>query len=217
MKPIRLLLADDHALFRQSLCTVLAAEADLEVVGEASAEREVLAQVAALEPDVLLLDVALGPGDGLKVAAALRQGRFRPRVLMVSMHDQERVVEQALAAGADGYALKEDSIEDLVYAIRSVHRGGRYVSPTLLRAWKSDAARDRPRLRGESRRRELTERQREILLLAAEGKTNREIAGELGIRQKTVENHRANIAQQYGLTRAVDYVRYAIRKGWMEA
>ncbi|MEM1178358.1 MAG: response regulator transcription factor [Acidobacteriota bacterium] len=217
MTPVRVLLADDHALFRQSLRAVLDAEPDLEVVGDADTEGAVVPQVESLRPDVVLLDVSLGEGDGLRVAAAVRAAHPEVRILMLSMHNQPHLAEQALDRGADGYALKEDTIDDLVYAIRSVLRGGRYLSPTLLRAQARATPSPEPRLRGESRRDELTGRQREILLLVAAGKTNRDVAAELGLSPKTVENHRANIARQYGLTRAVDYVRYAIRKGWMEA
>ena len=214
-KTVRLLLADDHTLFRQSLCSVLRSEPDFEIVAEAQTAESALHLAIETRPDVVLLDVSLADGDGIVVAGQLRAQLPDVRILMLSMHRNRQIVERALQNGADGYALKEDAIEDLIYAVRSLLRGGRYLSPTLLRQ-HGVLAPASGRLRGETNRVELTERQRQILLLVAEGLTNREVAERLGIRRKTVENHRMNIAQQVGLTRAVDYVRYAIRRGWMD-
>ena len=218
MTVIRVLLVDDHTLFRQSLEQVIEAEPDIEIVGGARTSAEALELLDTQRPDLALVDVQLEQEDGLALAQEIRKHYASVGVIMLTMHRENQVVERATAIGVDGYALKEDAIEDLVYAIRSVNRGGRYLSPTLLRDEAPGSSQDTAQaLRGESNRTELTDRQREVLLLVAEGATNREIAKRLFISQKTVENHRTNIAQQYGLHRAVDYVRYAIRRGWMQA
>ncbi|MEM8964525.1 MAG: response regulator transcription factor [Acidobacteriota bacterium] len=212
--PIRLLLADDHQLFRQSLAAVFASEPGFEVVGEAATGERALTLVADLRPHVVLLDVAFAEVDGITVAQRIHAQFRNVRVLIVSMHTERATVERALLAGADGYALKEDSIDDLLYGVRSVHRGGRFLSPTLVRAHGNLTLTPR---RGESQRREPTARQREILVLVAQGLTNKQVAERLGLRPKTIENHRMNIARQYDLHGAVDYVRYAIRRGWIKA
>ena len=180
--PIRVLVADDHMIVRTGIRHVLESEAGFEVVGEAATGAEALALAAKLKPDVVVLDISMPGESGLQLAARLRDSSPEPRVLILSMHDNAEYVLESVRAGAHGYLLKDTAATELRSAIRTVCRGESYFSPPI-------ASRLREALRGEHETHagtlsQLTAREREVLLGIAQGRTNKEIAGELGIRSE---------------------------------
>ncbi len=208
--PIRVLIADDHALVRAGIASLLRSMAGFEVVGEAGDGAEALELAARLAPDVVVLDVTMKGMSGMDAAARLAAEHPRTKVIMLSMHADPAIVRQALAAGASGYLLKDAIAADLEDALRSVLRGETWLSPAITPA----AAAERPG-RGEGRGadRALTPRQREVLRLVAAGRGTKEIAFELGLSAKTVEAHRARIQAKLGIRDVASLVRYAIRVG----
>lgn len=211
----RILLADDHALVRSGLRLMLDAQPDLEVVAEASDGAEAIELALALEIDLAILDITMPRMTGLHVIAELRRRRPRMRLLVLSMHENEQYLYEALRAGASGYVLKSVADRDLIRACRAVMRGAPFVYP------ESTSPRVREQLRrariGERPREEpLTPREQQVLKLIAEGSGNREIAQTLTISEKTVERHRANILHKLGMHDRVALTRYAIRRGLVE-
>lgn len=212
---IRVLLADDHSVVRQGLKLVLDAEPDIEVVAEAGDGAEAVERGLEVEADLAVLDVSMPRLTGLQAAHQLSRRRPELRLLMLSMHDNERYFFEALRAGASGYVLKSDADRDLVEACRAAMRGEPFVYPAAVTALIRDyleRARDDGRDSGDP----LSPRENEILKLVAEGHTNREIATTLVISEKTVERHRANILGKLGMRDRVDLTRYAIRSGLVE-
>jgi two-component system response regulator NreC len=207
--PIRVLIVDDHAVVRTGIRLLLAAEDDLEPVGEAGSKREAIFEARSTKPDVVLLDVMMPDGSGLEVIPQLLHEHPETKVLVLSMQDDPRYVREAFAAGASGYVLKEAADVEVVSAVREIASGGRYVHPELgARMIAADAE--------EARRAErdpLSEREREVLRLLALGHTNQEIAKQLYISVRTAETHRAHIMQKLGLSTRAELVRYAIAQG----
>ena len=209
---IRVLIVDDHAVVRSGLRLLLAAEADIEPVGEAGTAKDAVFQARTLDPDVILMDVVLPDGSGIETVPQLLHEHPDVKVLVLSMQDDPQYVRQAFASGASGYVLKEAADAELVAAIREVARGGRYVHPTLgARLVVADA---------EERRRAdddpLSAREREVLRLLALGHTNQEIAKLLYISVRTAETHRAHIMQKLRLETRAGLVRYALDQGLLE-
>lgn len=217
-KPIRVLLADDHALFRAGVRMLLEHMSGVEVVGEAADGREAVRFTKQLQPDVVLMDITMPGLNGLESAAQVTQECPRARVIMLSMHLNEQYVSQALRAGAAGYLLKDAAATELEQAVRTVARGDVYVNQAVSQHIIADYRR---RLGAgiESDQREphpadvLTSRQREILQLVAEGHTTKEIAALLHRSEKTIEGHRARLMQQLDIHEVAGLVRYAIRIG----
>lgn len=210
-KPIRVLLADDHALVRAGIRTLLQNLAGIEVVAEASDGREALALVAAQHPDVVLLDITMPQLNGLETAARMVKEFPTVRVIMLSMHASEEYVWQALKVGAAGYLLKDADTAELELAVKAVARGESYLSPAVSKHVIGDYIR---RTGSETSSLELlTPRQREILQLIAEGKSTKEIARGLNISVKTVETHRAQLMERLDIHDIAGLVRYAIRVG----
>jgi DNA-binding NarL/FixJ family response regulator len=209
--PIRIVLAEDHELVRAGLKRLIADLPGLEVVGEAAGGREALALVGRLMPDVIVLDVSMPELGGLHVVARIAAEHPGTRVLMLSMHDSEEYVWQALRAGAAGYVLKDASPLELELAIRAVARGGSYLSPAVSRHVVRDYVRGAATARGSADR--LTRRQTEIIQLIAGGSTNAEIARSLGVSVKTVESHRSELMDRLGIHDVAGLVRYAVRVG----
>lgn len=205
---IRILLADDHALVRSGVRSLLDPLPGLEVVGEAANGREALERAQALRPDVVVMDVSMPELNGIDAASALKTTLPGLRVLLLSMHTRDALVSQALNAGVDGYLLKDSVPAELEVAIRAVARGDRYLSPALTRA-----VMQRSGTSGTSGGGELTPRQREILQLVAEGNSTKVIARKLGLKPKTVENHRAHLMDRLGIRDVPGLVRYAISVG----
>lgn len=213
MKPIRILLADDHSLLRQSLRVLLEMEPDLAVVGEAGDGLETLDQVEALAPDVVLMDIAMPHLNGLEATRRLNKKCPEAKVIILSMHGDDQYIGQALRAGASGYLLKDASKEELLLAIRSVHQGGSYLSPRLSKKLIDDFLRLSDPAAPNPYHDLLTDREREILQLMAENRSSPEIGRILSISPKTVRNHRANIMEKLGLHSQSDVVKYALRQG----
>lgn len=208
---LRLVLADDHTVVREGLRALLESESDFEVVGQANNGDEVVPLVRDLHPDVVVLDLMMGGKSGLDVTRELTERYPATRVLILSMHQSEAYVLEALRNGAAGYALKQAEAGELERAIREVAAGRRYLSPPLSeRALDAYARRaGEPADLYDS----LTDREREVLHLVAEGHTNAEIAERLCISTRTVESHRAHALSKLGLRTPVELAVYALRRG----
>jgi DNA-binding NarL/FixJ family response regulator len=207
----RLLLADDHALVRRGLRLILDAEPDLEVAAEAADGDEALRLASADELDLAILDISMPRMTGLQAARELHARRPRLPILILTMHESEQYLHEALRAGASAYVVKKVADRDLVEACRATLRGEPFRYPGDRSAAVDDTVR-RAR-QGEPLRPLLTPRETEILKLVAESYTNKQIASTLVISEKTVDRHRANILEKLGLHDRVDLVRYAIRNG----
>ncbi|HEY0547754.1 MAG TPA: response regulator transcription factor [Pyrinomonadaceae bacterium] len=212
MKTTTIVLADDHRIVRQGLRVLLSAEADFQVIGEADDGREALELVKRLNPDVLVLDLMMPGLNGLEVARQLNKGASHVGVVVLSMHDDEGFVLEALANGVSAYVLKDSNSSDLVQAVREVAAGRRYLSPPL-----SDRAietyQQMAKIGAMDRHETLTTREREVLQLSAEGHTNSEIASRLGISTRTAETHRSHLMHKLGLHTQSDLIRYALKRG----
>jgi DNA-binding NarL/FixJ family response regulator len=211
----RILLADDHAMVRRGLRHVLEAEPDLDVVAEVGDGREAVAVAVREEVDLAVLDVTMPRQTGLQAALELSRRAPELRVLMLSMHDNEQFFFAALSAGASGYVLKSAADRDLVAACRAAMRGEPFIYPPAVRTIIRDFL-ARMEAGEELPEDPLTPRESEVVKLVAEGLSNREIAGELVISDKTVERHRANILAKLGMHDRVELTRYAIRSGLLE-
>ena len=207
---IRVVLADDHALVRAGMRSLLNTMADVQVVGEASSGEEALALAARENPDVVLMDIAMKGITGLEAAARIRDGHAGVRVVILSMHSGEEYVLQAMRAGAAGYLLKDAATGELELALRSVMRGESWFSPAVSRQVVEGYVQ---RVGGEAAADVLTVRQREVLRLVAGGKSTKEIAYALSLSVKTVETHRAQIMERLGIRDVAGLVRYALRTG----
>ena len=211
MMPVRVLLADDHTLVRAGLRKLLESVPDLEVVGEASDGLALIALVAKLQPDLVLMDIAMPGLNGLDATARVMKEWPATRVLILSMHQNEEYVRQALRYGAAGYLLKDAAPMELDLALKAVLRGDTYLSPAVSKGVLSDYI---ERLRGDAQTGELlTPRQREVLQLIAEGQSTKEIARRLELSVKTVDTHRSQLMQQLNIHEVAGLVRYAIRAG----
>jgi DNA-binding NarL/FixJ family response regulator len=209
--PIRILLADDHALVRRGLRLILDGEPDLTVVGEAGDGAEAVAAAVADPPDLVVLDIAMPRTTGLQAARELHRRRPDLPLLMLSMYDNEQYLFEALKAGASGYVLKSVADRDLVEACRAAVRGEPFLYPGAVTTLIQDFLR-----RDRAPASLLTPREEEVVKLIAEGHTGREIARLLVISPKTVDRHRANILQKLGLRDRTDLTRFAVRAGLVE-
>ncbi len=208
---IRVLLADDHRMFREALKTPLAAEADIDVVGEAGTGADTLAALGTVAPDVLVLDIGLPDISGIEVARMVAKLHPTVRVVALSGYADRLYVEEMLKAGARGYVVKSAGADDLIAAIRAVARGGTFLSSEATQAMRRHRHDDPGQAVPPPSA--LGKREREVLCLLAEGKRSAEIAASLGIAVATAEAHRRNIKQKLGLHSTVDLTRYAIREG----
>ena len=215
LKP-RLLLADDHVMVRRGLRHVLEAQPDLEVAAEVGDGREAVKVALEEDFDLAILDIAMPRMTGLQAARELSRRRPELKVLILSMHDNEQYFFEALSVGASGFVLKTAADRDLVEACRAAMRGEPFIYPPAVRAIVRDYL--ERRRRGEIADPDpLTPRETEVVKLIAEGATNRQIAADLTISEKTVERHRANILGKLGMRDRVELTRYAIRRGLVEA
>jgi len=217
--PIRVLVVDDHALFRRGLEFVFAQEADIEVIGEAGDGEQGVARAAELLPDIVLLDVRMPKGTGIEACAAIKDVAPSAKIIMLTMSDEEADLYDAIKAGATGYLLKEISIDEVADAVRAVYDGQSLISPSMaskllnefaLMANRTDDRRNQvpaPRL---------TERELEVLKLVARGLNNRDIAKELFISENTVKNHIRNILEKLQLHSRMEAVVYAVREKLLE-
>lgn len=211
MKPVRVLLADDHTLVRAGLRKLLESMPGVTVVGEAADGLALLALAAELQPDLVLMDIAMPGLNGLEATARLVKAQGGIRVLVLSMHQNEEYVRQALRHGAVAYLLKDAAPVELELAIKAVQRGEIYLSPAVSRGVVSDYVQ---RLRGEAAPAVLlTPRQREVLQLIAEGHSSKVIARRLHLSVKTVDSHRSQLMKQLDIHEVTGLVRYALREG----
>lgn len=212
--PIRIVIADDHAVVRTGLRALLAADAELEVVGEAGNGTEALQLVEALHPDLILLDVTMPPDSGLQTAQRLKELHPALIVLILTMHEDESLLHEALRAGAAGYVIKRAEEAEILQAIHATIQGDIYVHPAMTRALLQQP------ITSERRRGAmvdaLTRRELDVLRLLAKGNTNRQIAALLDLSIRTVENHRANLMGKLGLTSRVELVNYAEERNLLE-
>jgi DNA-binding NarL/FixJ family response regulator len=215
MTAARLLLADDHVMVRRGLRMVLDAEPDLEVVAEAGDGLEAIERARESEIDLAVLDVSMPRSTGLQAAKELLALRPDMRVLMLSMHDNEQYLFEALKAGASGYVLKTAADRDLVEACRAALRGEPFLYPSAIAALVRDFL-SRAREGDASLADPLTPRELQVLKLVAEAHTSEQIAASLTISRKTVERHRENLMGKLGMRDRVELTRYAIRRGLVE-
>jgi DNA-binding NarL/FixJ family response regulator len=209
---LHILIADDHGIVRAGLRMLLDRQEGMSVIAEAQDGVEAVEMSIGHKPDIAILDVAMPRMTGLQAARHIREQAPEVHVLLLSMHDDERYLLEALKAGASGYVLKRAADTDLVDAVRAVARGNSFISPhaegTLLKKVLDDPAGDPTE--------KLTPREREVVKLIAEAYTNKEIAAILNLAEKTVESHRANVLAKLGMRDRVELVRYAIRRGLIE-
>lgn len=207
-RAVKILLADDHTIVRQGLKLIIAAHPDMEVVGEAATGREAIDMAEKLHPDMVLMDVAMPELNGIEATRRLVSANARLKVLVLSMHKEAVYVREILKAGARGYILKDAIDTELLNAIRSVAKGDGYISPAvsgaLLNDYRKDVTDPVDLLSG---------REREVLQLIAEGKTNKEIATKLNLSVYTVDSHRGKIMEKLNLHSTGELVRFAIKHG----
>ena len=214
MSTLRILLADDHAMMREGLRSLVNAQADMEVVGEAGDGRAALLKARELQPDVVVMDISMPELNGIQATERLKGCCRKAKVLALTAYDDGGYLRQLLEAGASGYVLKRAAAEELVKAIRVVAAGGVYLDPALAGRVVSGYI-GRKRLRGEAQNTELSEREEEVMRLVAWGYTNKEVAAYLNISVKTVETHKTNLMEKLDLKGRADIVRYALRQGWL--
>jgi len=209
---IKILLADDHQIIRDGLASLLEKQKDMQVVGQAEDGRQALRMAVDLKPDIVVMDISMPNLNGIEAAAQLRKDCPGTRVIALSMHSDKRFVAGMLKAGAGGYLLKNSAFDDLVQAVSTVMAGEIYLSSKIAAVVIKDYI--------QSSRREksadldaLSSRERETLQLLAEGKTTKQIAGELFISVKTVETHRQNVMKKLGISNLADLVKFAVREG----
>lgn len=213
---MRLLLVDDHAIVRAGLCMLLESQADMEIVGECENGRDAVQRAPELRPDVILMDVSLPDLAGYDATRAIKKQLPNVIVLALTMHESDEYFFEMLNAGASGYVPKKAAPTELVSAIRVVAAGGVYLYPSLAKSLVKDyltrAEQDNDHAAFDG----LTERERQVLKLIADGRSNQEVADALVISIKTVERHRANILAKLGLHNRTELVKYAIRKGLIQ-
>ena len=214
--PIRVLLADDHTILRAGLKMMLSVQPDIEIVGEASDGRQAIAEAQHVQPDVILMDITMPELNGIEATRQVKKLLPETRVLVLTMHENEEYLFQVLRAGASGYILKEAADTELISAIRSVYVGRFYLSPPAQAMMVGDymqrvrAGEEHDSYSG------LTEREREILKLVAEGYTNNQIGERLFISPKTVDTHRTHVMDKLNLHSRAELVKYAMRRGLLE-
>jgi len=212
---IRVLIADDHAILREGVRALLAMAGDIEVVGEASDGQQAIEECRRLEPDVLLVDVAMPGLGGLEATLAVRRDMPHVKVLVLTQYDDREYVSRFLKAGVAGYVLKKAAGGELAAAIRAAHRGGLVLDPSIARdaltepARAADASQDPYET--------LTDREKQVLKLVAEGHRNKAIAEILGISVKTAMSHREHVMEKLGLHSRTDLIRFALRRRVIDA
>lgn len=206
----RVIIADDHVIFRQGLLNLLKSAPDLSVVGEAGGGAETLDLILREKPDIAILDISMPGLDGFEILQKTQSAGIGTKVIFLTMHNETLTARRALQLNASGYVLKDNAFEDLLYAVKAVSAGGTFISPSvserLLKASPEEGKETHI----------LTIREREVLKLIASGLTNKQIAVQLFISVKTVETHRTNIMQKLDVHTTADLVRYAIKTGILQ-
>jgi DNA-binding NarL/FixJ family response regulator len=211
MQKIRVLVVDDHTVVRDGICALLALTGDIEVVGEAANGSEALKMVKELKPDVVLMDISMPIMDGLEATRRICK-EFPSKVLILTQHDDKEYVFPVIQAGASGFISKVAASSELASGIRSVYQGDSYLSPSIAKFIIEDYRRGDGRIVHDPYE-QLTDRERDVLKLVAEGYTTQEIADILVVSPKTIEGHRTNLMAKLGIRNRIELVKYAVRKG----
>jgi DNA-binding NarL/FixJ family response regulator len=209
----KILLVDDHALFREGIRALLSAESDIEVVGEAADGLRAIELAEKLSPDIIVMDLVMPGMNGMQAAQKLHDKYPEMKILILSMYDDDEYIRQILKAGASGYVLKRAASEDLLRAIRDVGKGGSALHPTVAAKLIKDYVRRTKSTDYGDLGSALTARESEVLKLVAEGHTNQQIADILGLGRKTVDTHRTNIMRKLDLHDVTALVKYALKRG----
>lgn len=204
---INVLIADDHAIVRTGLRALLGSDPDLQLAGEATGGYEAIELVGKTRPDILILDLSMPDLDGIAVTRQLKPQYPDLRILILTVHEDEAMLREAIRAGASGYIVKRAAEAELIAAIETIRRGDLYVDPTMLRVLLVESK--KPRTEQPASPDPLTPRETDVLKLIVQGYTNRQVGEELGISVRTVEGHRANLLEKLGLRTRVELVRYA--------
>ena len=213
MRPTRVLVADDHEVVREGILALLQAEPGIRICGEATNGPDAISKTLRLKPDVVVLDIGLPGISGLTAARRISAEAPNTKILIFTLHDSEQVLKEVLASGARGYVLKSDAGRDLLRAIRALSTGTTFFSSQVSEAMLLE-------LRGRSTHGDassLTRREREVLVLLAEGRSNKQVASMLGISPKTIDTHRTSLMRKLGFHSVHDLIRYAIRQGLIQA
>lgn len=213
MPKIKVLLAEDHTIVRKGITSLLAGEADIEVVGEAEDGQEAVEKVEQLAPDVVLMDNTMPVLNGLEATRQIKKRFPEVKVLVLTMHTTEEYIQQFLQAGASGYLIKKTAPKELVTAIYAVYRGDSYLSPAISNLIIEGYLQQAASVASEDNYEKLTDRERQVLQMITEGASNREIAERLHLSIKTVNNHRMNLMDKLNIHNTAKLVKYAIRKG----
>lgn len=215
MDRCKVVIADDHAMFRQGMRRILSEHADLEVIGEAKSGLDLLSLLKKLSPDLVLLDISMPGLRGLEAVSEIKRMHPNAKILILTMHRDADYLYQAVSSGVSGYLLKEDAEKDLFTAIETVRKGGTYISQLVA----ADSMRDWAQMRRGEKHPEaaeqLTLRERQILKLIAEGKSSKKIGELLCISFRTVERHRANMMEKLNVNKTADLIRFAIEKKYV--
>lgn len=216
-RPLSILLADDHVMFRRGVRKIIQGMDEVEVVGEASDGFELLELLKKTAPDLVILDISMPNLRGLEATREIKIIDPKVKVLILTMHKDREYLYHAFTAGAEGYLLKEDADSELLAAIDTLRQGGTYISP-LLSPQLADLFMEQAQPAGKPwlSKEPLTVREREVIKLIAEGKSSKEIGGLLFISSRTVQHHRANIMRKLNIKKTADLVKYAIQKGYTE-
>lgn len=212
MGKIRVLLADDHTIFRAGVRVLLELSSDIEVVGEAVDGSDAVGKARQLSPDVILMDVAMPGMDGLTAGRQIMESRPECKILLLTQHENREYIMPALRLGVAGYVLKRAAADELVSAIRAIHEGKSFLDPSVTKT-VMDVYRGPGQTDPSDSTDSLTGREREIMILLAKGRTAREIANLLQISPKTVDFHRSNLMQKLGLHNRADLARFAVKHG----
>jgi len=215
MGPLRVFLADDHAVVREGLKALINANPEMEVVGEAADGAAAISRVAELDPDIVVMDVSMPGMNGAKATIQLKEDKPTRKVLALTLHEERSYVRLLLDAGASGYVLKRSAADELIHAIKAVADGRVYLDPSLA-GGMLDTLRSKPTPLAENSDVELSQRETEVLKLIALGYSNKEIASKLELSVKTVETYKKRSVEKLGLRSRVDIVRYAAKQGWTD-
>lgn len=197
---IQVIIADDHTMFRQGLAALIKLMPDVSIVGQARDGRETLDLIVKFQPDIAVVDISMPELSGIDVLKEVRQQGLSTRIILLTMHTEPELAEQAMKLGTSGYLLKENAFEDLMTALHIIYNGGTFISPAILSKAPLDAD-------------ILSSREKQVLRGISKGMTNKEIANELDISPRTVETYRANIMNKLNLHTTADMVKYAIKRG----
>ena len=214
--PYEIVIAEDHTILRQGLRALLSSDPDFEVVGEAEDGRAAIRSVETLSPDLLLMDLSMPRMTGMEAITEIKKGSPATKIVVLTVHKGEEYVLSALKAGADGYVLKDAGRDELVAAVKNVLAGKRYLSPDISEKVIGGYLEGRRAFKGQTPWDTLTQREREILKLIAEGYKNKEIAEQLFISLKTVEKHRSNLMRKLDLHNTAALTTFAMEKGIIE-